>query len=400
MSRNIVTGIDLGDHTIKIVVAEVEKRAELPRVLSVVKRNSEGFRRGIVTEPEEAEKSIRKAAYQAEKAIGQRIKRAYVSIGGAGLSSQITDGSAMITRGDQEITDYDIKQALDSAEQKLSGIANLTIHSVYPLSYKLDGKKLTGTPKGMKGTKLEVKTLFITSVSQHYEDIISAVERAGITVLRMHPAPLAGSLVTLSKTQRVAGCVLADIGAETTTIGVFEEGKPHLIESIEVGSQDITNDIALGLKISLEDAEEMKRGNDPRVFAQKKLVEIIEARLSDIFELIENHLKKIGRNELLPAGIVIVGGGAYIPKVETLAGNYLNLPARIASPIYPQHIKLDELSEKDAANICIKDPSYATSYGLAIFGMDPGKDERSFSQEGLGRSSFGKTGRWLKNFLP
>ncbi|MAZ40792.1 hypothetical protein CL654_01605 [bacterium] len=400
MARNIVTGIDLGDYAIKIVVAEHDKREPLPRILAVVKRESEGFRRGIVTDKEEATRSVRRALMAAEKAVGQRIKKVYLSVGGAGLSSHITDGSVMIAGGDQEVSDLDIRQALENAEQRIPSRSNLTIHSVYPLVHKLDGARIQGTPKGMKGTKLEVQALFITSISQSFEEMISAVENAGVTVLQVHPAPLAASLVTLSKTQRVAGCVLADIGGETTTIGVFEEGKPYLIENIELGSQDVTNDLALGLKIDLEDAEKVKRGADSHMFAQKKLMDIIGARMSDIFELIENELKTIGRNELLPAGIVIVGGGAYVPQVETLATGSLNLPARIASPLYPHHIKIDELSDKEAASIIIKDPSYAVAYGLTIFGMDPGKDDRAWGGDSLGRDTFGKAGQWFKNFLP
>jgi len=400
MAQNIVTGIDVGDYAIKIVVAGYDKQGSLPRILSVVKRESEGFRRGIVTDSEEATKSIKRAIQASEKTIGQRIKKAYISIGGAGLSSQITDGGIMTAGSDQEVSDSDIKQALEKAEQKIDGRNNLTIHSVYPLTYKLDGKKITGTPKGMRGTKLEVKTLFITSITQSYEEVVSAVEHAGITVLHVYPSPLAASLVTLSKTQRVAGCVLADIGGETTTIGVFEEGRPYLIENIELGSQDVTNDIALGLKIDLEEAEQIKRGSHANTLAQKKLVEIIGARLSDIFELIEDKLNTIGRNELLPAGVVIIGGGAYIPQIVPLASAGLNLPARVASPLYPHHIKIDELNEKEASSIIIKDPSYAVAYGLVIFGMDPGKDDRMWKGRPFKNDSFGKVSKWFKNFIP
>lgn len=400
MARNIVTGIDLGDYAIKIVVAEHDTREPLPRILSVVKRESEGFRRGVVTDKDEATRSVKRALFAAEKAIGGRIKKAYISIGGAGLSSQIVDGSTMIAGSEQEISDSDIKQAFENAEQKIHSRANLYVHSVYPLSYKLDGRKITGTPKGMRGTKLEVQVLFITSIEQSFEEIVSVVENAGITVLHAHPAPLAASLVTLSKTQKVAGCVLTDIGGDTTTIGVFEEGKPHLIENIELGSQDITNDIALGLKIDLEDAEQVKRGTDSQTFGQKKLMEIIEARLSDIFELIESKLQTIGRNELLPAGVVIVGGGAYVPQIESLSSSHLNLPARIASPLYPHHIKIEELSDKEASSIIIKDPSYAVAYGLVVFGMDPNKEERAWGTESMGRPTFGRATAWFKNFLP
>jgi len=395
----IVTSIDPGDQAIKIIVAEERSRGSIPRIIAAIREPSHGFRRGCVTDPDEATESIRTALMVAEKAIGQKIKRAYCALDGAGLASQILEGSTIASRADSEINDYDIGRIIETTEQKIAGLANRNILDTIPLSYKLDGKKISGKPQGMKGSRLEARILFITCLARELDELFDVVENAGVSVAGVLPSPIAASLVTLGKSQKYAGCVLADIGSETTKIAVFEEGIIHSIEVFDIGSQDVTNDIALGLKVSLDDAEKIKREEGHHVFAQKKLSEIIDARLSDIFELVDGHLKKLGRNELLPAGIIITGGGSFIPKIELLASHYLNLPARIASPLFPQNVRAHEEASKDIDRMYIKDPTYSVAYGLAMFGMNPPKDgggDMTFRN----RKFFGGLENIFKHFLP
>src|ERR1035437_7743881 len=174
--------------------------------------------------------------------------------------------------------------------------------------------------------------LFIPCIDHHLNDILESVEGAGIRVEDVMAAPVAASLVTLTKSQKIAGVVLCNIGAETVSIAVFENSVPVSLEVFPIGSTDITNDIALGLKVPLEEAEQIKIGAiTGNSYPRKKLEEIIEARLSDIFELIEAHLKKIGRSGLLPAGIVITGGGAGLGTIEDMARVALRLPSRVGS---------------------------------------------------------------------
>ena len=164
------------------------------------------------------------------------------------------------------------------------------------------------------------RTLLVTSLEQHLNDLVSAIENTGILVDDVMASPLAASLVMLSKTQKRAGCVLANIGAETVSIAVFENSIPISLKVFPLGSGDITNDIAIGLKIPLEEAERVKRGFTSNTnISKRKLDEIISARLSDMFGLIEAHLKSIKRNGLLPAGIIITGGGSGIADIEDLA---------------------------------------------------------------------------------
>ena len=230
--------------------------------------------------------------------------------------------------------------------------------------------------------------LFITCLEPHLNDLLEVVDRAGVEVIDCLASPIATSFVTLTKLQKTAGCILANIGAETISIIVFENNIPVSLEVFPIGSTDITNDIALGLKIPLEEAESIKLGGiSATSYPKKKLDEIISARLSDMFELIENHLKKIGRNGLLPAGIFITGGGGGINNIEEFAKSSLKLPSRVAV------INLGDQKTN------LKDSTWAVAYGLCTLGLS--KDEKT--NLGL-RSRVGKSGEkvlgWIKQFLP
>ena len=161
--------------------------------------------------------------------------------------------------------------------------------------------------------------------------MLEVISLAGIEPIDVVASPLAGSRVALSPKQIIVGGALVNIGSETVSLSVFENGTLVSLHTFSIGGTDITNDIALGMKVSLENAERLKLGNIVEDFSKKKLDEIIEARLFDIFELIENHLKKIKRNELLPAGVVFIGGGANIPLLEEFSKTALKLPSKVRS---------------------------------------------------------------------
>ncbi len=331
MLRHIIVGIDVGTYTTKVVVSERTKNEKIPRVIGTGMADSKGLRHGYIINVEEASKSIRKAAAEAEKNSGVKIRRAYVSIGSTGIAAESIVGTAIISRADGEVTTLDITKAIAEAEESLE-TPNRRIIEVIPVLYKLDGKEIMGRPEGMRGIKLEVKTLFITSLEQHLDNLVNAVTEAGIEVVDVIPSPLAGSVISLSDKQRTAGCVLINIGAETVTLAVFENNTPISLQVFKLGSTDITHDIALGLRIPLEEAEGAKISTVLYNHPKKKLDEIIEARLSDIFELIENHLKKIKRNGLLPAGVILIGGGSQLKVVEEFSKNFLKLPSKIGAP--------------------------------------------------------------------
>ncbi len=394
MSRNTITGIDIGTYHIKVVISDSKEKNEkgFPKILGIGTAESRGIRHGYIINIQDTVESIKQAILEAEKRANIKIKKAFVSIGGIGLSSIVNTSSVIISRADSEITSLDIKKVQEQCEKDIPNSASLNkkiIHSI-PLHFKIDGKIALGKPEGMRGSKLEVKTLYITCLEHHLNDIIQAVEEAGISVQDVMASPIAASLITLTKAQKIAGCILANIGAETVSIAVFENNIPVSLEIFPIGSTDITNDIALGLKVPLEEAEQIKIGAiTGSSYPRKKLEEIISARLSDIFELIEAHLKKIGRNGLLPAGIVITGGGSGLSNIEDLAKVALRLPSRIGTANLG-------LSEKQS----YKDSTWAVAYGLCILGRHADEDMPIDNSGIVLGTAWKKIVIWLKQFLP
>ena len=394
MARSIITGIDIGTYHIKVVICDTSEKNEkgFPKILSIGSAESRGLRHGYVVNIQDVVESIKLALAEAESRADVKVKKAFVSVGGIGLGSITTNSSIIISRADLEITALDLKKLHEQCEKDIPANASLNkkiIHSI-PIQYKIDGKIVLGKPEGMKGSKLEVKTLYITCLEHHLNDIIQAVEEAGVSVQDVMASPIAASLVTLSKSQKIAGCVLTNIGAETVSIAVFENNIPVSLEIFPIGSTDITNDIALGLKVPLEEAEQIKIGAiTGSSYPRKKLEEIIFARLSDIFELIEAHLKKIGRNGLLPAGIVITGGGSGLSNIEELAKVSLRLPSRIGA------VQLG-LQEKQS----YKDSTWAVAYGLCILGAHADESMPIDNSKVVLGTAWKKIISWFKQFLP
>ena len=259
MARNIITGIDVGTYHIKVVIADAREKNErgFPRIIGVGTAESRGVRHGYVTHVREVADSIRLAVSRAEEKADVKVKKAFLGVGGIGLASTIVQSNVITSRADAEITDLDVIKINEQAEKDIprAFIANRRIIYAIPLQYKIDGVPALSAPEGLTGNKIELKTLFITCLDHHVTNLIQAVNEAGIEVEDVMASPIAAGFVTLTKTQKIAGCVLANIGAETVAISVFENNIPTSLEVFPIGSTDITNDIALGLKVPLEEAE-------------------------------------------------------------------------------------------------------------------------------------------------
>lgn len=433
IGRSFSVGIDIGTNQVKVIVAEsaemwnARKEAQLnragasgssaaesasqerrsragdnlPRVIGGGIAETRGMRHGYITNLKEVVKSIKTAVAQAEKSAGVSIKRAYVSISGVGLGAIISTASVNTTKADAEITDLDVKRAIEESEKELPNqyIQNRKIVHTIPLEFKIDGKKVLGKPQGLKGLRLESRVLYMTCLAHHLNDILLACEEADIEIQDVIAGPMASSFVTLTKTQKIAGCLLANIGCETTSIIVFENNIPISLEVFPFGSNDITNDIALGLKVSLEDAEQIKMGSGhgaghPKSefsYSKKKLDEIIIARLADIFDLINDHLKRIDRSGLLPAGVILTGGGSALTNIEEFAKIALHLPA-----------KKSNLELQGNLKVIHQDQEWAVAYGLAMVGLgaDDGGIVQSGSTVGIIGKLFKRLWNWLKQFLP
>jgi len=286
------------------------------------------------------------------------VRSARIAIGGIGLDELRSTGEVSLTSSAGEVTERDINRAIMESEKRASAqLANRKIVHAVPLTFRLDGKPVIGRALGLKGTKLAVDVLLITTLEQHYQDLVDAVEAAGVEVEDVMASPLAASLVTLTKPQKMAGVVLANIGAETVSIAIFENDSPISVKVLPTGSSDITNDLALSLKLPLPEAEQLKRGaviggDTP----QKKVDDVVTSRLKDIFGLIDAHLKSIGKQRLLPAGIVITGGGSGLATASDLAKATLRLPSQIGSP------------SSGTARAIAADATWAVAYGLCKWG--------------------------------
>jgi cell division protein FtsA len=394
MAKNIAVGIDIGTYQIKIVVVENNRENGVDnfKIIGTGFAESKGLRHGYIINSSDTKKSLAIAIAQAEKMANIKIRKAFLSIGGIGVGSVISHGSIIIPRADSEITDIDVKNVLSVAESEIPtniSVNKKIIHTI-PISYKIDGKIILGRPIGMRGIKFEVKALFVTCLEHHLNDLIDTVEDTGIEVINIMASPLAGSMVALNKTQKIAGCVLANIGSETVSMVVFENNIPISLEVFPIGGTDITNDIALGLKIPLEEAENLKiNDGQENIYPKKRLEEIISARLSDIFDLIESHLKKLGRSGLLPAGIILTGGTSGVSTIEDLAKAILKLPSKLGSVTFNTNQK----------NCHVKDSSWSVSYGLCIWGLSSG-EEISFGAQVGSNKAKNRVFSWFKQFLP
>jgi cell division protein FtsA len=389
----IVTGIDVGTYHVKVVIAQrADNPREAPRILGTGYAESRGLRQGYIVSIPDVSRSIAAAVSQASRAARVKVKKAYLGVGGIGLEEITGRGETVVERGDSEITERDIPRAIKNSEGALPPAATLNrkiLHTI-PLRYFVDGGRVLGrSPVGMKGQRLAVESLFITCLERHVADLVQAVEDAGLEVEDVVAAPLAASFVALSKMQKRVGCVLANIGAETLSIIVFEDAVPVSVKVFPMGSGDVTNDLALGLKISPEEAEQLKQGavlGAP--FPRRKIDDLINRRVSDMFKLVEAHLRKIGKDELLPAGVILTGGGSAVQTVEQLAKAVLRLPSRTAM-----------LEGAAVERMQLRDSSWAVAYGLTIWGFSEGGDLEVGEASTMGEM-LRSTGRWFKKFLP
>jgi len=390
-----IVGIDMGTYTTRVVVSRVSESGN-PQLLGIGKSASRGLRSGYVTDIQQATKSLRTAINDAQKNTGMQITEALLAIGGVSLQAEHIATTLEITHHSGEISENDITHALDICEDiLLSKHSNRRVLHRIPLKYKLDGQLSLGRPIGLKAKKMSIKTLFITALDHHVEDLIGTAQSAGISVVDIAAAPLVASLPVLSHNDRKAGVALLDIGSETSSLVVFDDGHPLSMEIFSIGSADITHDLALGFQISLEDADALKKGtlqpSKARKYAKSRVEEIVSARLTDVSELVEKHLVSIKKNHLLPAGIVITGGGAHIEILPQIMKNNLRLPIRIAADGITQQSKQKAF-----------DASWYVAYGLCVWAINDGYMKHSqasdfvFFVKNIGR----KIIKFLKHLLP
>ena len=388
--KKLYTGIDIGTYHVKVVIAAPPESSDIPmQILGTGIATSKGMRHGYIIDKAEAARSIKEALARASSAARVQVQSARIALGGIGLEEMRSTGDVPLTTSGGIVTEKEIERALRESEKRMSSkLSNRTVVHTIPLEYRIDGVKVYGKPTGLQGTKLAIDTLLITMLSQHHDDLIEAVEAAGVEVDGVMASPLAASLVTLTKAQKTAGVILANIGAETLSVMVFENDVPISMKIFPLGSADITNTIALSFQIPLMEAEQMKRGAvTGSDIAPRKMNAIIVARLKDMFTLINAHLKTIGRQKLLPAGIVITGGGSGMTSAQEIARTILKLPSQIG-----QIGHVPRTASVDA--------TWAVAYGLCRWAYAEDMVEKTSSIGEAAASAWESIKKAVKSLLP
>jgi cell division protein FtsA len=381
----MIVGIDIGSAYLRAVGCILEEGKRAPTVVTTYKKHVEGVVRGTIIDPVDVSNAIEDALLALQEETGRRVAHTLVAVSSVNLSSSQAVGQAQVTKGNAEVSDLDIENALKEAQKPVPDIRNKSIVHTIPLRFKLDGNDVGTQVIGMHGNKLEVRAMFITYPTTMMDSFKKVLDGAHIRVTDIVAGPIAESIPLLNKKQKTAGVVLLSVGAGTTSLLVYENNVPLLLATIPIGGDDITKDIALGLKVSLQDAEDIKCGR-LAVTSRRKLDEIIEARLEDLCEKINKELDKIHRRELLPAGIVVVGGGMYLPGLDAVLRRELKLPVTLAS---------SELSK--ITGDALRDSAWARVFGLCFFA--PKENEREVI--GLLFTSFvGSVKRFISQFLP
>lgn len=333
MAQKTYTGIDIGTYHVKVVIAAAPESPDSPmQILGSGTAGSRGMRHGYIIDVKEVGKSVREAMSRAETAARIRVSHARVAVGGVGLDEVRSSGDVTLTASGGIVTTDLMERAVREAEKRAaSKLINRSVIHAIPLEYRLDGEKVFGKPLGLQGTKLVVDVLLITMLTKHHDDILEAVESAGVEVEGVMASPVAASFVTLSKAQKTAGVVLANIGAETLSVIVYDNDTPISVKVFPVGAADITEKIALTFQMPLPEAEQAKRGavlgGD---VPGRKIQSLMSARLKEMFTLVNAHLRTINRQRLLPAGIVITGGGSSIASASDVARTILRLPSQVS----------------------------------------------------------------------
>lgn len=363
-----ITGLDIGSSKIAITTCDLFEGGNVD-IVAQVRSTAEGIDRGYIINPSKTQELLDRAWKQLTKKSQRKLNGVVVSIGGIGLQSQYVKTSIELGSRGAEVRKRDINDVIEKAELLFANkYPNKKILHLIPLSYKLDARDVLGTPLGMIGTTLEVKIVIVTAPEQHVETLVRTVESVGIAVDDVVAAPLADAAACLSYEQKKQGVVLVNVGAETTQISTFEHGLLTSIRVIPLGSNDVTNDLALGLTIPIEEADEIKKG-ERNNFSVKKVQDIIDARLADIIESVDTHLRSIKKSRLLPAGVVWTGDGSQMANINEYAKRMLGIP----SSTFTFEVKGKRGNQKKQSY-----PSFSTSIGLCTMD-EPSSDKESFS---------------------
>ncbi|MEN9881435.1 MAG: hypothetical protein RLZZ308_618 [Candidatus Parcubacteria bacterium] len=382
----MIVGIDIGSGNLRAIGVIREENKRYPTVVATYKKTIDGVDKGNIVDNDDVATAIENALIHLEEQANKTISHTLISVGGNGLASYHANGYAQVSRGDASITDLDIDNAIKDGHRAVPDIRNKSIIHSIPMDYKVDGNKIHGDIIGVRGNKLETKTLFVTYPLQCMNTLKKTVEKAGVRVTDIVAGPIAESIPLLTKKQKAAGVALVNIGHSVTSLLVYEKNTPLLISTIPVGGEDITRDIALGMKVTLDEAEDIKCGRATYAYSKRKVEEIIEARLEDLCSKITRELARIQRAELLPAGVIVTGSSSLVPRLEFVFRNELRLPIKIVT---------NELVK--ISGDTLREGSWARVFGLTF--LAPNDSEKDVITEIL-TAGFLRVKKVISRFLP
>lgn len=411
----LIVGLDIGSTVIRVAAGQQTINSEGEsslQIVGLVEVLSEGINKGVITSIEECVSSISNGLEQIERLIGVPVEHAWVGISGSHIMSQESKGVVAVAKSDGEINGEDVERAVE-AGKTISTPLNYEILHVLPRTFSVDGQTGIKDPVGMTGIRLEVNTLIIQGQATHIKNTTKAVYRTGIDIDDLVFSILASGELVVTSRQKDLGVVVIDIGGSTTSLIVYEEGDIIHTAVLPVGSEHITNDLAIGLRTSIDIAERVKieyghcaynkiskkesvdlaelGGDLTEEVSKRYIAEIINARVEEILEKVDEELTKIERSGLLPAGAVFTGGGARLSGLIDCAKEYLRLPASLGYPIGIKGIgdKIGELS-------------FTTAIGLVKWGAQLSRGGgRKFSSrlKSVDRVSKQVKG-WFKSLIP
>jgi len=410
MRKNIVLGLDIGSINIHGVIAGIHQDTGRIEIIASHSEPSQGIRRGVVVEPNELTETIEKALATLKKRADVSISDAYITISGSHIETKTSKGVVAISRADGEVDDGDIKRVIEAAETFSLPKNREIIHTV-PQDFAVDKETGIENPKGMTGVRLELNALIIEAFKPHIKNLSECLDKAGVKKAGLVFSPLASAKACLTRRQRELGVVVIDLGGATTDIAVYEENLIRHAAVLPIGSTHITNDLAIAFKIPVDLAEALKIkfgsalekqipktekidfkkfGIDENKIDRVEVAKVIEARVKEIMELVNKELKNINREKMLPAGAVLVGGGAKLSHLVEATKEELGLPGQIGYPI-----EVEGLIDN------VNNPSFAAAVGLIKWSKEFHQKGRSFGKIDKPYQKYlGKTKEFLKNLIP
>jgi cell division protein FtsA len=415
----LISAIDIGTTKITTIIATISEDLEKISVIGVATEPSKGLRKSQIVDIDETIESITQSVEAAERMAGYSISSAITSISGSHIESLNSKGVVAVAEPEGEIEEQDVVRVIEAA-RAVSLPSSREILHVIPRDFKVDNQEGVKDPVGMSGVRLEAEGHIVTGSSTAMRNITKCIAEIGVEVDSLVFAGLASSEAVLTATEKELGVVLIDLGGGSASISVFVEGALSYSCVLPVGAKNITNDLAIGLRVSLESAEKIKLGLSRQAddddsdeldvkklnlteevgkLSKKTLVEgIIRPRLNEIFNLVGDELKKSGFGGSTPAGVVVTGGGALTVGLAQSCKRCLSLPVRIGYPTGLTGL-VDE----------IKSPAYATGWGLIMYGLKNAKGIKpSSSIKSMGKlvgkiplkGAWDKTVKLIKSFLP